>query len=78
MKNKGVLYHPVIKFFNDPMLMKFRNYFFPIFVELLRHKVGAALVAVRRSGGVATFDALNHYINYAEMIMLISNKNNKS
>jgi multimeric flavodoxin WrbA len=40
---------------------------------LLRHKVGATLVAVRRSGGVATFDALNHYINYAEMIMPTSN-----
>lgn len=37
--------------------------------SLLRHKVGAAVVAVRRSGGVTTFDALNHYINYAEMIM---------
>lgn len=37
--------------------------------SLLRHKVGAAVVAVRRSGGVTTFDALNHYINYAEMVM---------
>lgn len=37
--------------------------------SLLRHKVGASVVAVRRSGGVTTFDALNHYINYAEMIM---------
>jgi len=37
--------------------------------SLLRHKVGAAVVAVRRSGGVTTFDDLNHYINYAEMIM---------
>ena len=36
---------------------------------LLRHKVGAAVVAVRRSGGVTTFDDLNHYINYAEMVM---------
>ncbi len=36
---------------------------------LFRHKVGASVVAVRRSGGVPTFDALNHYINYAEMIM---------
>lgn len=40
---------------------------------LLRYKVGASVVAVRRSGGVATFDALNHYINYAEMIMPASN-----
>src|SRR5512139_2949856 len=37
--------------------------------SLLRHKVGATVVAVRRSGGVTTFDDLNHYINYAEMIM---------
>jgi len=37
--------------------------------SLLRHKVGATVAAVRRSGGVTTFDDLNHYINYAEMIM---------
>lgn len=36
---------------------------------MLRHKVGATVVAVRRSGGTATFDQLNHYMNYAEMIM---------
>ena len=41
--------------------------------SLLRHKVGAAVVAVRRSGGVTTFDVLNHYINYAEMVMPGSN-----
>lgn len=41
--------------------------------SLLRHKVGAAVVAVRRSGGVTTFDSLNHYINYAEMVMPGSN-----
>ena len=41
--------------------------------SLLRHKVGASVAAVRRSGGVATFDALNHYINYAEMLMPASN-----
>ena len=40
---------------------------------LFRHKVGASVVAVRRSGGVPTFDALNHYITYAEMIMPGSN-----
>lgn len=37
--------------------------------KLFRHKVGASIVAVRRSGGVTTFDQLNHFINYAEMIM---------
>lgn len=41
--------------------------------SMLRHKVGAAVVAVRRSGGVSTFDSLNHYIMYSEMIMPTSN-----
>jgi multimeric flavodoxin WrbA len=41
--------------------------------NLMRHKVGAAVVAVRRSGGVATFDQLNHYILYSEMFMPTSN-----
>ena len=41
--------------------------------SMLRHKVGASVVAVRRSGGVTTFDQLNNYINYAEMLMPTSN-----
>lgn len=40
---------------------------------LLYHKVGAAVVAVRRSGGVATFDQLNHYLNYSEMLLPTAN-----
>jgi multimeric flavodoxin WrbA len=40
---------------------------------LFRHKVGAAVVALRRSGGVSTFDQLNHYITYAEMLMPTAN-----
>ena len=28
--------------------------------NMMRHKVGSSLVAVRRSGGTATFDQLNH------------------
>ncbi|MBJ6801991.1 flavodoxin family protein [Geomonas propionica] len=40
---------------------------------LLRHKVGAAVVAVRRSGGVTTFDELNHFLNYSEMLVPTSN-----
>lgn len=40
---------------------------------ILRHKVGAAVVAVRRSGGVTTFDQLNHYLTYSEMLMPTSN-----
>jgi len=38
-----------------------------------RHKVGASLVAVRRSGGVAAFDQLNHYLLYAEMLIATGN-----
>lgn len=41
--------------------------------SMLRHKVGATVAVVRRSGGVATFDALNHYIMYSEMIVPTSN-----
>lgn len=40
---------------------------------MLRHKVGASVVAVRRSGGVPTFEQLNNYINYSEMLMPSSN-----
>jgi multimeric flavodoxin WrbA len=40
---------------------------------LLKNKVGASVVAVRRSGGVTTFNQLNNYINYAEMLMPSSN-----
>ena len=41
--------------------------------RMFRHKVGASLVAVRRSGGVATFDQLNNYLNCSEMLMPTSN-----
>lgn len=41
--------------------------------NLFRHKVGASVVAVRRSGGSATFDCLNHYLLYSEMIIASSN-----
>lgn len=40
---------------------------------LFRHKVGAAVVSVRRSGGSSTFDALNHYLSYAEMFIPTTN-----
>ncbi len=40
---------------------------------LFRHKVGAAVVSVRRTGGSATLDSLNHYLNYSEMIIATSN-----
>lgn len=41
--------------------------------SMLRHKVGVAVVAVRRSGGIPAFDMLNNYINYSEMLMPTSN-----
>jgi multimeric flavodoxin WrbA len=37
--------------------------------EMLRHKVGAAVVAVRRAGGMTTFDAINHFFLIGEMIV---------
>lgn len=40
---------------------------------MFRHKIGASVVAVRRSGGIPVFDQLNNYINYSEMIMPTSN-----
>lgn len=40
---------------------------------MLRHKVGAAVVAVRRSGGLPTFDQLNNYLCYSEMLIATSN-----
>ncbi len=41
--------------------------------SLLRHKVGAAVVAVRRSGGMPTLSQLNNFLNYSEMMMPTSN-----
>ena len=40
--------------------------------NLFRHKVGAALVTVRRSGGSSTLDGMNHYLTYSEMILATS------
>jgi len=41
--------------------------------NLFRHKVGASLVAVRRSGGLPAFNVLNNYLTYSEMIIPTSN-----
>lgn len=41
--------------------------------SLYRHKVGASVVAVRRSGGLPTFNELNNFINYSEMMIPTSN-----
>lgn len=40
---------------------------------LFRQKVAAAVVAVRRTGGSVTFDNLNHYLTYSQMIIATSN-----
>jgi len=40
---------------------------------MFRHKVAASVVAVRRSGGISTFEQLNNYILYSEMLMPTSN-----
>lgn len=40
---------------------------------LFRNKVGASVVAVRRTGGSMTFDSLNHYLLYSEMMIATSN-----
>jgi multimeric flavodoxin WrbA len=37
--------------------------------HLLKRKVGAAVVAVRRAGGIPTFDAINHYFLINQMIV---------
>ena len=41
--------------------------------NLYRHKVGASLAAVRRSGGIPTIDQLNKFLDYAEMVTVKSN-----
>ena len=41
--------------------------------SLFRHKVGASVVAVRRTGGIAVFQQLNNFINYSEMVVPTSN-----
>ena len=35
----------------------------------MRHKVGAAVAVLRRSGGMSTFDELNHYFLISEMVV---------
>jgi len=41
--------------------------------NLLRHKVGTAVVAVRRSGGMPTFEQLNNFLLYSELLLPTSN-----
>ncbi|NCD33052.1 MAG: flavodoxin family protein [Spartobacteria bacterium] len=40
---------------------------------MFRHKVGAAVAAVRRSGGIPTVDAIHKFISYSEMVMPTAN-----
>ena len=37
--------------------------------DMLKHKVGAAVVAVRRAGGIPTFDAINNFFLINQMII---------
>jgi len=41
--------------------------------SIFRHKVAASIAAVRRSGGIPTFEQLNKYLLYSEMIIPASN-----
>jgi multimeric flavodoxin WrbA len=40
---------------------------------LFRNKVAASVVVLRRTGGSMTFDSLNHYLLYSEMMIATSN-----
>jgi multimeric flavodoxin WrbA len=37
--------------------------------DMFKRKVGAAVVAVRRAGGIPTFDAINHFFLISQMIL---------
>jgi multimeric flavodoxin WrbA len=37
--------------------------------SMLRQKVGASVVAARRAGAVCTFDSLNHFFLYGQMVV---------
>ncbi|WP_251423745.1 flavodoxin family protein [Veillonella agrestimuris] len=41
--------------------------------NLFRHKVGAAIVADRREGGISTLNELNYYLSYSEIMIPTSN-----
>jgi multimeric flavodoxin WrbA len=36
---------------------------------MLKHKVGAAVVAVRRAGGISAFSSMNLFLSYMQMVM---------
>jgi multimeric flavodoxin WrbA len=37
--------------------------------DLFKRKIGAAVVAIRRAGGIPTFDAINHFFLISQMII---------
>jgi multimeric flavodoxin WrbA len=37
--------------------------------DLFKRKVGAAVVAARRAGGIPTFDAINHFFLISQMVI---------
>ena len=37
--------------------------------DMYRRKVGAAVVAVRRAGGIHVFDSINHFFTISQMII---------
>jgi multimeric flavodoxin WrbA len=37
--------------------------------DMFKHKVGAAVVAVRRAGGISTFDAINNFFLINQMVI---------
>jgi multimeric flavodoxin WrbA len=41
--------------------------------NFFHHKIGAAVVAVRRTGGSSALDCLNHYFSISQMIIATSN-----
>jgi len=42
--------------------------------SMLRHKVGASVVAVRRSGGLPAFDQLNELVGTQDVVLVIKKK----
>ena len=64
----GIILGSPVHFANIPGTMKsfLDRAFYASNTGVLRHKVGASVVAVRRSGGVPTYNQLNNYINYSE------------
>lgn len=38
--------------------------------DILKHKVGAAVVAVRRGAAIQAFDTMNHFLHYMQMYLV--------